>query len=75
MRLPTSFRLKLRSSPRQVVLEVQGDGVGIDPDSPPHVPRHIGLAEMRNRAREVGGDLRIEPAVPSGAIARFVWSV
>lgn len=68
------IRVKLRSSPRQVVLEVEDDGVGIDPDSPPHVPRHIGLAEMRDRAREVGGDLRIEPAVPSGTIVRFVWS-
>ena len=49
-----------------LVLAVADDGVGMDADATPHV----GLESMRERAEEVGGDLRIETRGGAGTTVR-----
>lgn len=50
--------VSLRDEGDQVAMEIQDDGCGFDRESPPHTG--LGLTSMASRAREVGGELRIE---------------
>ena len=53
-----SVKVALTQQDGHLMLQVIDDGVGFDPDSPPD-PGHVGLGEMRERMRAVGGELRI----------------
>ena len=47
-------------------LAVTDDGAGFDPDDPALLSNHLGLTSMRERAAELGGDLRISSRPGSG---------
>jgi signal transduction histidine kinase len=53
---------------RDVSLDVSDDGVGLSPG----VPGGFGLAGMRQRVEEAGGQLCVEPAPGSGTTVRVV---
>ena len=42
------------------VLEVADDGSGFDPSDPELRSRHLGLTSMEERARRLGGSLRVD---------------
>lgn len=48
----------------QVILDVQDDGRGFDPESPPHAPDRVGagygLQSMRERAAQLSGEVILE---------------
>jgi two-component system nitrate/nitrite sensor histidine kinase NarX len=50
----------------RVMLQVADDGVGFAPDDPEVRSRHLGLTSMDERARRVGGELRIRSAAGAG---------
>lgn len=52
---------------RMVTLAVRDDGVGFEPDANRHADR-VGLQNMRERARRIGGSLRIESAPGQGTL-------
>lgn len=56
----SSCVVRVRTEAEDLVLEVVDDGVGIDPGR----PLGVGLASMRGRAVELGGESRAEPAKP-----------
>ena len=53
-----------------LVLEVVDDGVGIT-DGAAGGPRSLGVLGMRERARAIGAELEISPALPRGTAVRF----
>ena len=55
----THVRVSVHVDAGTVVLMVQDDGVGFDPDVPPPAG-HLGLANLRDRAAAVGGVLEID---------------
>jgi PAS domain S-box-containing protein len=71
-----SVKVSLTQRDGHVTLRVSDDGVGFDPASTPDLG-HVGLLEMRERMRALGGELRIssshgqgtviEGAIPPGA--------
>jgi signal transduction histidine kinase len=50
----------------RIILTVEDDGVGFDASAPGSRPDHWGLRNMRERARAIGGTLRIETTPGSG---------
>jgi PAS domain S-box-containing protein len=50
----------------QVLITIEDDGVGFDPSAAGKLTDHWGLKNMRERARAVGGTLRIDSAPRSG---------
>jgi signal transduction histidine kinase len=50
----------------RVILTVRDDGVGFDLGAPGADPDHWGLKSMRERARAIGGILRVETAPGAG---------
>ena len=52
-------------------VEVTDDGIGFDPDAPELRSRHLGLTSMEERARELGGRLRIRSAPGAGTTVRI----
>jgi signal transduction histidine kinase len=50
----------------RIAMIVGDDGVGFDPEVPDIGPDHWGLRNMRERARAIGGTLRIESAAGAG---------
>jgi signal transduction histidine kinase len=53
------------------VVEVSDDGVGFDPEAPDLRSRHLGLTSMEERARELGGRLRIRSSPGEGTTVRI----
>jgi signal transduction histidine kinase len=49
-----------------LILEVADDGIGFDPEDPELRSRHLGLTSMEERARELGGRLRLRSAPAAG---------
>jgi signal transduction histidine kinase len=47
-------------------LEVADDGIGFDPEDPELRSHHLGLTSMEERARELGGRLRLRSAPGAG---------
>ena len=47
-------------------LAVTDDGAGFDPEDPALLSHHLGLTSMRERAEQLGGDLRISSRPGSG---------
>ncbi len=62
--------LRLRTEPDAVILEVEDDGAGFDPDLP--YPAHLGLQSMRERAANVGSRLTIRSAPGRGTLVRVI---
>ncbi|HET6867772.1 MAG TPA: PAS domain-containing protein [Solirubrobacteraceae bacterium] len=60
-------KVSLTQQDGHLTLRVADDGVGFDPASAPELG-HVGLLEMRERMRAVGGDLRISTARGQGTI-------
>jgi two-component system NarL family sensor kinase len=57
-------RLRLELLPESAALEVEDDGRGFDPGAVP--ADRFGLVGMRERARLLGGELRVESAPGAG---------
>lgn len=55
---PRRVRVSVRTHGRDLTIEVADDGVGFDPDAVPQ-EGHFGLMIMSERARMVGGELRV----------------
>jgi signal transduction histidine kinase len=66
----SQVQLKLTHPPEGLVLEIQDDGVGFEPDIPR--PGHYGLQSMRERAAELGAQLRIESGTGQGTTVHVV---
>ncbi|HSC01917.1 MAG TPA: PAS domain-containing protein [Solirubrobacteraceae bacterium] len=62
-----SVKVTLTQQDSQLTLRVIDDGVGFDPASTPNLG-HVGLLEMRERIRAVGGELRINSAPGEGTV-------
>jgi PAS domain S-box-containing protein len=60
-----SVKVSLTQQDGYLTLRVIDDGVGFDPASAPDLG-HVGLLEMRERMRAVGGELRISSAREQG---------
>ena len=58
-------RLVLRSDGDWLDLRVEDDGVGFDPSAVPPAG-HLGLANLRQRAEALGGELTIDSAPGAG---------
>jgi signal transduction histidine kinase len=63
--------LDLDSRPRTLV--VRDDGAGFDPSARAVRARRLGLESMRDRARRLGGTLRIVSAPDAGTVVRMEW--
>jgi len=64
-------RVSVRTDDGALVLEVADDGIGFDPHDAELRSRHLGLTSMEERARRIGGELRIEPTPGGGATVRL----
>ncbi len=63
--------LRLSSTPEEVILQVQDDGVGFDPQQS-HLPGGgLGLAGMRERAQSIGARLFISSKPGSGTLVEI----
>jgi two-component system NarL family sensor kinase len=62
----TRASIRLRVDPARVALRIEDDGAGFHPESVP--PGRFGLVGMRERARLLGGTLRVESAPGAGTI-------
>jgi signal transduction histidine kinase len=58
--------IEVRALDTHVQLSITDDGVGFDLNVPPSGPDHWGLKNMRERARAVGGELRVTTAPGAG---------
>ncbi|MET8012995.1 GAF domain-containing sensor histidine kinase [Streptomyces sp. NPDC005271] len=63
-----NVQLHLLSGPGTVTLTVADDGVGFDCQG--SFPGHLGLLSMRERAREVGGELKVDSRPGQGSRIR-----
>ena len=54
-----------------LLLEVEDDGIGFDPDAPGTRSRRLGLTSMEERARRLGGTLEISSAPGAGTTVRL----
>ena len=54
-----------------LVVEVNDDGIGFDPERAELRSRHLGLTSMEERARELGGRLAIRSAPGAGTTVRL----
>ena len=54
-----------------VLLEVEDDGIGFDPEAPETRSRRLGLTSMEERAQRLGGTLEISSAPGAGTTVRL----
>jgi signal transduction histidine kinase len=54
-----------------VLLEVEDDGIGFDPDAPATRSRQLGLTSMEERARRLGGTLEVISVPGAGTTVRL----
>jgi signal transduction histidine kinase/ligand-binding sensor domain-containing protein len=72
---PTRIDISVSYDERQVALTIADDGCGFDAQAQtgkPHDNEHLGLVTMRERAEQVGGELRVESAPGAGTTVRAV---
>jgi signal transduction histidine kinase len=62
----TTIRVTLELAADQARVAVTDDGGGFDPEALPVRSKHLGLASMEERARDIGGRLRIDSSPASG---------
>jgi signal transduction histidine kinase len=60
------LEVTLDEEDRRLLLTVRDDGVGFDPQAALHRSRRLGLTSMEERARGLGGSLRIDSEPGSG---------
>lgn len=60
--------ISVRSMENELVVDIADDGVGFDPSG--RFPGHLGLSSMRERAREIGGSVRVESEAGKGTRVR-----
>ena len=63
--------VRLHGENGALLLEVEDDGAGFDPDTPGLRSRRLGLTSMEERARRVGGRLAIRSAPGAGTTVRL----
>jgi signal transduction histidine kinase len=63
--------LRLRTEDGGLLLEVEDDGVGFEPDAPGLRSRRLGLTSMEERSRRLGSKLEIDSARGSGTTVRL----
>ncbi len=68
---PESVRVRLRLDGALLVLEVEDDGVGFEPDAAAIRSRRLGLTSMEERARRIGGRLTIRSSPGAGTAVRL----
>ena len=54
-----------------MLLEVEDDGVGFDPDADGIRSRRLGLTSMEERAERIGGSISIESTPGEGTTVRL----
>jgi len=66
------IRLDIMYQPAHFFMSVTDDGCGIDPKTQElGRPGHWGIAGMRERAKSIGGRLRILPHIPRGTVVEI----
>ncbi|HEY6738493.1 MAG TPA: GAF domain-containing sensor histidine kinase [Actinopolymorphaceae bacterium] len=68
---PRRVDVTLRTPPGQISLEVTDDGAGFDGDPAARGGHHLGLLSMKERARSMGGRLRVRSRVGEGTTVRL----
>jgi signal transduction histidine kinase len=63
--------VRLRTDGEGLLLEIEDDGSGFDPWQPALRSRRLGLTSMEERARKLGGTLRIRSEQGAGATVRL----
>jgi len=63
--------VRLRGDDAGLVLEIEDDGTGFDPDAPGLRSRRLGLTSMEERAERLGGWLEIRSAPGAGTTVRL----
>jgi signal transduction histidine kinase len=63
--------VRLSAENGRLLLEVEDDGVGFDPDTSGARSRRLGLTSMEERARRIGGSLEIRSAPDAGTTIRL----
>jgi signal transduction histidine kinase len=64
--------VRLRRDAAGMLLEVEDDGVGFDPQAPGLRSRRLGLTSMEERAQRVGGRLELRSATGQGSLVRLL---
>jgi signal transduction histidine kinase len=64
--------LSLRKEDNKVLLTIQDNGHGFDPNT---VRKGLGLSTMRERAQLSGGSFGLESAIGKGTIIRATWAL
>jgi signal transduction histidine kinase len=64
-------RVTVRQDPQEIVLEVEDNGRGFDPQEGARRRRGLGLIGMRERAATLGGELQVESSPGRGARLRL----
>jgi signal transduction histidine kinase len=67
-----TISVRLQGSAGRLLVEVADDGVGFDPGGVQTRSRHLGLASMEERARELGGELEVRSAPGQGTTVRLL---
>jgi signal transduction histidine kinase len=62
----SAVRVTLRAGTKTLTLRIRDTGPGFDTASLPHTRRGMGLATMRERAREIGAHLDIRGRAGTG---------
>ena len=60
--------VRLDGEDGRLLLEVEDDGVGFDPQATAARSRRLGLTSMEERARRIGGRLEIRSAPGAGTV-------
>lgn len=63
--------VRLLTDAGRLLLEVEDDGVGFDPDAPGTRSRRLGLTSMEERAQRLGGTLEITSTPGAGTTVRL----
>ena len=63
--------VRLGAGEEGVLLEVEDDGIGFDPDAPATRSRQLGLTSMEERARRLGGTLEVISVPGAGTTVRL----
>ncbi len=58
--------VRLNGGEDRLTVEVSDDGIGFDPADPELRSHHLGLTSMEERARELGGTLKLSSTPGSG---------